>query len=355
MTSKEDEVQIPKKKAISIDDLYRRSTQFRLWSFTTEELEKTRQTTNKKGQKQALEKFQNSLNDFKQQKPEVFNDHEADLSKDSLFEVITLDEELKYLNFYSKNIIQAANFFKMPTQVKATAISFFKKFYLLNSVMEYHPKNVLYTCLFLAAKSENYFISIESFCRALQKTEPKDVLDLEFIILQALKFTLLVHHPFRPLYGFFLDFQQVLLHPEPLPDITIDLIGELYDASKKWLNEYGLLSDVLFLFTPPQIALAAMYDCNSKITEKYLKKKFFKKETLPTIKEENENGTEQKTTEEINKDEYYKLLTIIKKCVEQSRMIEESPREESTKIDRKCFFIINPDKLINKRIKKLTT
>lgn len=355
MTSKEEEVQVPKKKNITIDDLYRRSTQYRLWSFTREELQKIRQTTNQNGQKLALEKFQHTLNEIKQQKPEVFNKHEAELNKESLFEVITLEEELKYLNFYSKNIIQAANFFKMPTQVKATAISFFKKFYLLNSVMEYHPKNVLYTCLFLAAKSENYFISIESFCRALQKTEPKDVLDLEFIVLQALKFTLLVHHTFRPLYGFFLDFQLVLLYPEAVSDITIDQIGELYDASKKWLNEYGLLSDVLFLFTPPQIALAAMYDCNSKITEMYLRKKFLQKESLSTIKEENENDVEGQQEKEATKDEYHQMLTIIKKCVDQSKMVEESPREESTKIDRKCFFIINPDKLINKRIKKLTT
>ena len=165
----------------------------------------------------------------------------------------------------------------MPTQVKATAVSFFKKFYLVNSVMEYHPKNILYTCVFLAAKSENYFMSIESFCKALPKTEPKDVLDLEFIVLQSLKFTLLVHHPFRPLYGFFLDFQAVLLHPSPLMyDVNIDTIGGMYDKAKKWLSDYALLSDVAFLFSPPQIALAAMYDIDKRITDRYLKKNSYR-------------------------------------------------------------------------------
>lgn len=346
MTEDEKPPQKPVKKTVTADELYRRSSQFNLWSFTEDSLLEIRRQANENGRAHAIEKFTASYHKLESENREVFETHQNDLSKDSLLDLISLEEEIKYLNFYSKNIIQAANFFRMPTQVRATAISFFKKFYLYNSVMQYHPKNVLYTCLFLAAKSENYFISIELFCKALQKTEPKDVLDLEFIVLQSLKFTLLVHHPFRPLYGFFLDFQLVLLHPTPVSsDITMDVIGHLYDEGKKWLNDYGLLSDIGFLFTPPQIALAALYDCNRRVTEKYLKKKFLK-QNLNTIKEEEED-TQPKNHE------FSLIMKTIRKCVEYGKKIEESTREESTRIDRKCFFAINPDKLINKRLKKL--
>ncbi|CAH6723175.1 cyclin Ccl1p [[Candida] jaroonii] len=319
---------------ITADDLYRRSTQFRVWSYTKDKLVETRENTNENGRALAIKKFNISFETFKKDNSEIFESHKEELDPHTLIDLITLDEEIKYLNFYAKNILEAAKYFKMSTQVKSTALSFFKKFYLLNSVMQYHPKNILYTCLFLAAKSENYFISIETFCKGLQKTEPKDILDLEFTVLQSLKFTLLVHHPFRPLYGFFLDFQQVL------SDIKIDEIGELYDQAKNWLNNYALLSDVSFLFTPPQIALAAMYDTNPNITNSYLSKKFKK---LDTIKEGEVNG----------QTDYDLIFRTIENCIETAKQLIESTREESTKIDRKCFFAINPDKLINKKLKKI--
>lgn len=319
---------------ITADDLYRRSTQFRVWSYTKDKLAETRENTNENGRALAIKKFNMSYETFKAENSEIFESHKEELDPHKLLDLITLDEEIKYLTFYAKNILEAAKYFKMSTQVKSTALSFFKKFYLLNSVMQYHPKNILYTCLFLAAKSENYFISIETFCKGLQKTEPKDILDLEFTVLQSLKFTLLVHHPFRPLYGFFLDFQQVLL------DIKIDEIGELYDQAKNWLNNYALLSDVSFLFTPPQIALAAMYDTNPNITNQYLTKKFKK---LDTIKEGEVKG----------QSDYDLIFKTIENCVETAKQLIESTREESTKIDRKCFFAIHPDKLINKKLKKI--
>ncbi|EGW34903.1 uncharacterized protein SPAPADRAFT_58028 [Spathaspora passalidarum NRRL Y-27907] len=298
-----------------------------------------------------------------------------------MISLLTPEEEATYLDFYSNNIIKTCNFFKMPTQVKLTAASFFKKFYLVNSVMEYHPKNILYTCVFLAAKSENYFISIDSFVRALQGTEAAHILDLEFIVLQSLKFTLLVHHPVRPLYGFFLDFQAVLLHPEPVMyDVSVDTLGNLYNRAKDWLNEHAVTSDVTFLFTPPQIALAAMYDTDKRITDRYLKRKFLKedKEKLNVIKEGDEEQPDQNTepqNEESEKqgvvkeesetnshhniklhtqrEHYETLVRTIRKCIKIAKEVKPTTREESKEIDKKCFFALNPKKLIDKRIKRL--
>lgn len=66
-------------------------------------------------------------------------------------------------------------------------------------------------------------------------------------MLQSLKFTLLVHHPIRALYGFFLDFQAVLLHPEQVMyDVSVDTLGNMYNQAKEWLNKYFMVSDVAF-------------------------------------------------------------------------------------------------------------
>ncbi|CUM65992.1 uncharacterized protein PRCAT00003646001 [Priceomyces carsonii] len=356
------------KKYITVDDLYRQSSQFEIWSFIPETLEQTRRQANQKGTRAATAKLEDTLAAFESENTDIYRTLKDELTPEKLLSVVSYDEEVRYLSFYSKNIIPTANFFKMPTQVKASAVSFFKKFYLVNSVMEYHPKNIMYTCVFLAAKSENYFISIDSFCKALKNTSAKEILDLEFIILQSLKFTLLVHHPFRPLYGFFLDFQAILLHPLPVMyDVSVDSIGELYDKSKLWLNDYALLSDVAFLFTPPQIALAAMYNVDRKITESYLKHKFLK--TLQASNDDLKNSgttevdTENTQTTNENKseseqqrrDHYEHLVRTIRKCIKLAKQIPDTTREESREIDRKCFYALKPKMLIEKKIRKLSS
>lgn len=326
---------------VSADDLYRRSSQYQVWSFSGPELESQKRQTNTNGAKIARTRFQEALEAMAGEAPEKAG-LLAQIKQQGDAELITYEEEQKFVRFFGQQAVQICAHFNMPTQVKATAVQFLRRFYLVHSVMEYRPKNVLYAVVFLSAKSENFFVSIEAFAARLPKTNPEDILDLEFVVLQALKFTLLVHHPFRPLYGFFLDMQQVLLWPEPVMyDVNIDTIGKLYDAGKRWLNDHALLSDVPFLFTPPQIAMAALYDTNRKVTERYLKIKYgFDEKAGP-----NADATARTV--------YESLIKAIRKCIVVAKEEVETSREESTKIDEKSFFSINPHKLLKKRLKAL--
>lgn len=378
------------KRPRTIDDLYRQSTQYRLWSFTPQSLRDIKQRTNENGRQRAAEALNEALVHYQKTNPEDYKKYESELTAEKLLDLLTLEEEALYINFYCKNIMETANFFRMPTQVKATAVSFFRKFYLVHSTMEFHPKNVMYTCVFLAAKSENYFISIGSFTKALRNTEEKDILDLEFTVLEALHFTLLVQHAFRPLYGFYLDFQSVLLHPEPrIRGITSEKLASFYDKAKEWLMNKALLSDIPFLYTPPQVALAAAYATDKSITEEYLRLKF--PDNLDIIKEESEQdskedisvkqepedtsvkkepGTEGTSVEEAEtetKEEtetdsseskpvtFAVLIETIKKCVDDAESVSQSTAEQSKPIDRKCYFALRPQKMIEKRIKKLNS
>lgn len=350
------------KKSITSDDLYRRSSQYQIWSFTNPSLENTRRQTYNKGIKLAKQKLKTAretlVNDLKSPKPDANADVVASELKivsgpefeiDNLFDPPTMEEELGFLNYYCQIVLNTGDFFRMPTQVKATATSFFKKFYLVNSIFEFHPKLILFTCLFLAAKLENYFMSIESFTSKLPKTEPKDVLDFEFIILLSLKFTLYVHHPFRPLYGLFLDTQAILLHLSPLMyDVNVDTLGALYDKAKKWLVDYAIISDVSFLFTPPQIALAAMYDIDKRITDRYLKRKFRNTKHI-------DDAAIPVDGEEIVSHEYEEIVRTIRKCIRKAKEVETPSKDKSTEIDRKHFFMQRPEKLLKRKIKQFTS
>jgi len=63
-------------------------------------------------------------------------------------------EERTLLRFYELQLRDFCRRFNppMPRPTVATALHYFKRFYLGNSVMDYHPKEILVTCVYLACK-----------------------------------------------------------------------------------------------------------------------------------------------------------------------------------------------------------
>lgn len=133
------------------------------------------------------------------------------------------DEEVLLVKLYVTKITQLCGLFHFPEEVEATAITYLKRFYLKNTVMDWHPKNVMYvffnlylsfglislrlTALFLATKTTNNPISLESYTTHIPRTAPNDVLDLEFLVAQSLGFEFAVWHAHRALWGIWLDVQ----------------------------------------------------------------------------------------------------------------------------------------------------
>lgn len=214
--------------------------------------------------------------------------------------------------------------------------------------MEYHPKLVLLTCLFLAAKSENFFISIASFSKRIPKTTPESILSLEFEILQSLQFTLFVHHPFRPLYGFFFDIQEALKG-----EVTAKELGKVYDNARNLINE-AIISDAVYYYTPPQIALACLREVDEGLTMKYLEKKFKKEKSEEDIevKEELQEKTEDeesKPKQENISDHYDILVKTITQCQEVIRTAQDPTKEEATVIDKKVQYCLNPSIVLKRK------
>lgn len=217
--------------------------------------------------------------------------------------------------------------------------------------MEYHPKLVLLTCLFLAAKSENFFISIASFSKRIPKTTPESILSLEFEILQSLQFTLFVHHPFRPLYGFFFDIQEALKG-----EVTAKELGKVYDNARNLINE-AIISDAVYYYTPPQIALACLREVDEGLTMKYLEKKFkkekseVKEEDIEVNEEPQEKaeGEESKPKQENISDHYDILVKTITQCQEVIRTAQDPTKEEATVIDKKVQYCLNPSIVLKRK------
>lgn len=56
---------------------------------------------------------------------------------------LSADEEILLVKLYISKITQLCGLFRFPEEVEATAVSYLKRFYLKNTVMDWHPKNVM--------------------------------------------------------------------------------------------------------------------------------------------------------------------------------------------------------------------
>lgn len=107
---------------MSEDDIYRTSTQYRLWSFTRESLASLRSTTNASaadGVRAAIQSQRAS-----QAASDTAHDEDSYKRPDSTKEVdcLTVEEEQKLVGFYCVKAMQFADFCEFPTNVKVVQI-----------------------------------------------------------------------------------------------------------------------------------------------------------------------------------------------------------------------------------------
>ncbi|KAM6187776.1 cyclin-H isoform 1-T1 [Sarcoramphus papa] len=194
-------------------------------------------------------------------------------------------EELAICKYYEKRLLDFCAVFKpaMPRSVVGTACMYFKRFYLNNSVMEYHPRIIMLTCAFLACKVDEFNVSSAQFVGNLresplgQEKALEQILEYELLLIQQLNFHLIVHNPYRPFEGFLIDLKTrypMLENPEVLRKTADDFLNRV------------ALTDAYLLFTPSQIALTAILSSGSRAginMESYLSESLMLKENRTSL------------------------------------------------------------------------
>ncbi|KAF8928587.1 hypothetical protein BGZ52_003155 [Haplosporangium bisporale] len=211
----EDQTEVKKE---ALKNLYEQSTQYNHWRFTQSGLSERRSKMNQ----EAIAAIQTNIEEersLRSQQGLLVDDLPTDLN------FLTVDEELALLGFYERKIVQIFRFWKLPSYATATAIAFMKRFFLENTAMDYHPKDVMLTCMFLARKTENFLMSIEDFFAVLKSSanSAESILNLEFLAVTD----------------------------------NIEKLQKVNDVALK-LIDTSLYTDLCFLYQPSQIALAAM-------------------------------------------------------------------------------------------------
>ncbi|KAG0321310.1 hypothetical protein BG000_003283 [Podila horticola] len=310
----EDETEV---KKTALKNLYEQSTQYSHWRFTQSGLSERRSKMNQ----EAIAAIQTNIQEersLRSQQGHSVDDLPTDLN------FPTVDEELALLGFYERKIVQIFRFWKLPSYATATAIAYMKRFFLENTAMDYHPKDVMLTCMFLARKTENFLMSIEDFFAVLKSSanSAESILNLEFLVCKNIRFHFTIHHPYRPCLGFFYDMQAVT--------DNIEKLQKVYEVALKMIDT-SLYTDLCFLYQPSQIALAALrIACKEESYdfERYAAYKFKSTEAAA------------KTYEEV----LLPILVSIDQILKQDSRCTEVEKAVASDIDRRLKLCKDPAK-----------
>ena len=218
---------------------------------------------------------------------------------------LTPDEEFKFLQYYETRLWDFCRHFRppLPPNVSATALMYFKRFYLNNSVMDYSPRYVnlrdsirpKHTSLKIFVQEYLYGLSLARYksrriqciylavCRKLERISStiNEIRRFDFgsrtsdyfgtqgllpisppfrpnhhftrarfhsILTKYIQYHLTIHNPYRPMEGFLIDMR---VRCAEVPDVDV-----LRPAADEFLTK-ALKTDAALLFPPSIIALTS--------------------------------------------------------------------------------------------------
>eukprot|EP01112_Ceratiomyxa_fruticulosa_P010569 TRINITY_DN2807_c0_g1_i1.p1 TRINITY_DN2807_c0_g1~~TRINITY_DN2807_c0_g1_i1.p1 ORF type:complete len:311 (+),score=29.35 TRINITY_DN2807_c0_g1_i1:292-1224(+) len=198
-----------------------------------------------------------------------------------LLEPITPEEQATHLRaheYYIRQICKKPEL-RLPPKILATALVFFKRFYLFHSIIDYNVKYIAPTCVYISCKIEENYIDVEEFCKVINY-KADQILKLEVKVMETLKFQFVVYHPYRPLDGFVMDIKTRSRYQN---------MDKIHATAITFLD-LAMITDLVLFYPPSQIALAALKLAFASVSQSsdfdnYLRGRFSDAEFFSTIEE----------------------------------------------------------------------
>lgn len=144
------------------DARYRQTSQYKLWSFSPTQLAAMRDNTNTAARTRIAERLASlpALSRNISAPTSSANTPDPDgTSTPSLPEFLTAPEEAQLVTFFTSELLRAGDHAEMSDDIKATAATFLRRFYVTNSIMTYPPQEMLIVALFFGCKAEGTFVN----------------------------------------------------------------------------------------------------------------------------------------------------------------------------------------------------
>ncbi|OON18177.1 cyclin ccl1, partial [Opisthorchis viverrini] len=238
------------------------STQLYNWHFTPSDLTQQRQECNANARKR-----------LKQLPPA--NRAEAVLIDDGEDQQLGLDPDeefsiVKHYIYLMKALFDKFTNPRVPNEVYGFAATYLKRFYLRHSVMDFYPREMMLTCLYVACKAADFPIGLQAFIAHIPRNQERYssfIINSELFLLESLNYDLWVFTPYRPLMGLIIDLLAYQKHIHALssnsafdwcPDekaMAQELHREGVDLISLWYQ-----TDLCLTVHPSQFALAVLVE-----------------------------------------------------------------------------------------------
>lgn len=244
----------------AIDSAYAESSQRIRWTFpTAAALQQRREAVNSRAIELAKQSFA-----LEHELAVAAGDESPTDGQD--IEYMSVHEEAEIIDYFARLVNSLASRFQLPSHIRATAAVFFKRFYLTLSVMQRRPKPILLTCLYLATKTNDHYVPLDKFCSTM-RIDQSEILGLEFIVCQVVRWDLYVWLPYKPLHGFVLDMEA---RARVLGELTPRDLESLHGQARAHMTTMLQCSDMVFLYSPSVIALAALSLVHRDLCQRYI-------------------------------------------------------------------------------------
>ncbi|XP_064645109.1 cyclin-H-like [Lineus longissimus] len=213
----------------------------------------------------------------------------------------------------------------MPRAVVGCSMAYFKRVYIHNSLMDYHPREMMLTCVYLACKVEEFNVSINQFVANLKGDRERFadlIVSCELMLMHHLHYHLTMHSPYRPFEGLMIDMKTRCK--------SITDVEKIRKGADDFMDR-SLNTDAMLLFSPSQIALAAILHSASRLQQN------LDKYVTETLLGPVDNDKIKKTIEQIKRVRYMirnqeplnrEFVRNIEKKLEKCRNQENNPSSE---------------------------
>ena len=182
-------------------------------------------------------------------------------------EAVTPADEAVLLQYFGYMIQdscgQRSESIKRGLHVQATALTFFQRFFLSNSMLDFDPKVVLMACMFLAGKTEYEYILLSELKDVFGEKFGRQIIELEGqSLLPGLAFHLKTFHPYNPYFGLVNGLESV--NQVKKLGLTPDHLQRLVAMGQETIDLL-LVTDVPLLHPPARIAYAVLVVCAAEL------------------------------------------------------------------------------------------
>jgi hypothetical protein len=150
-------------------------TQYKRWTFTRDALDAVRRDSYEKHSREALHA--------------IAEERRLQGTEGELPVLPTPEEHKALISHYSLMLRRfcGGKEIRFPDNVRAAAMMYFSRFYLLEAAWDYAPRDVLLTSALLASKAENFHTDLPTLLQISNPPDASVVVNLEFDLCRVLK------------------------------------------------------------------------------------------------------------------------------------------------------------------------